>query len=144
MTTIEMRLFLLTEELYKASEEIMELKNDDNYYLSEIIKNARTLTSEFTDDVNRNKYLIVESDMVCNIIPDNDVEDVFNDYDFNERLNKRDLISEALLKVACGYKIGMTIKGICILLDLIDEGLNLTEKGKSCLYTMHGGMNYKL
>jgi predicted P-loop ATPase len=53
------------------------------------------------------------------------------------------LITEGLIKISCGYHVGMTMKGILKNIELIDfDGKGnrwLTHKGKVYLYRLYQG-----
>lgn len=58
--------------------------------------------------------------------------------DFGPR-DKRSVVNEALLKIACGYHIGSTAKKILIKHQLIHYNYNtLTIKGRNYLWSVFG------
>lgn len=56
--------------------------------------------------------------------------------DFGPR-DKRSVVNEALLKIACGYQIGSTAKEILIKHELIAFN-SLTVKGRTYLWSVFG------
>lgn len=68
------------------------------------------------------------------MITDEIIEKAFENTNFGS-MSKRDLVRYGLLKVACGYYNGHTLKRILIDLALINEkSLTLTKEGKKYMY----------
>ena len=70
------------------------------------------------------------------IISDAIIEKVWGYADFGERLNnnKRNVVDNALLKVACGYSNGHTAQQIITDLGLVDEKSRITKIGMIYLW----------
>lgn len=67
------------------------------------------------------------------LITDKAINIAWGNANFGEKLDKRTIIASALLKYACGYYTGHTIKCICSELGLRNDN-GLTEIGKKYLY----------
>jgi hypothetical protein len=67
------------------------------------------------------------------MITDEQIEKAFENTNFGS-MTKRDLVRYGLLKVACGYYNGHTLKRILIELALVKENSTLTKAGKEYLY----------
>ena len=70
------------------------------------------------------------------IISNKEVDEVFEGTNFGSR-NPRQMLKEGLLKRACGYYTGHTIKCIMIDLELTNKKQDLTRKGMDYLYECH-------
>jgi hypothetical protein len=75
--------------------------------------------------------------MTQNIISDEAITAAWGNANFGEDVDKREIISNALLKYACGYVTGHTIECICTELKLIGKTRNLTKSGKQYLYAFY-------
>lgn len=75
------------------------------------------------------------------LITDEELNDVFGSSNFGDR-SKRDMLKNSLLKTACGYASGHTIKCIMQELGLIGKShmkeMTLTKKGKEYLWEAYG------
>jgi hemoglobin-like flavoprotein len=67
------------------------------------------------------------------ILTDEQINNAWGNANFGES-KKRDVVANALLKYASGYKTGHTIQCICHELGLIRKHCNLSTKGKQYLY----------
>jgi hypothetical protein len=82
------------------------------------------------------------------IITDKAIDIVWDNADFGANQSKRGMIAQSLLKVACGYETGSTIRDIMNELGLIsisrsvypegDNIVKLTQLGKEFLYEAYG------
>jgi hypothetical protein len=80
------------------------------------------------------------------IITDKAIDIVWDNADFGANQSKRGMIAQSLLKVACGYETGSTIKQIMENLglvkivhkDLTESYTKLTQLGKEFLYEAYG------
>ena len=71
------------------------------------------------------------------IITDKQINDVWGNANFGEELNKnkRNVVDNALLKMACGYSNGYTAHCIIEELRLVNKNKTLTKLGKEYLYS---------
>lgn len=67
------------------------------------------------------------------MLPDSIINMAWGNANFGDT-PKREVIKWALLKFACGYKTGYTIKAILLDLGLLTQRLHLTTKGKKYLF----------
>lgn len=68
------------------------------------------------------------------ILTDEQIDKAWGNANFGESCVKRDLIKNSLLKLACGYMTGSTIRHILSELGLIKKTYTLTKLGKEYLW----------
>ena len=70
------------------------------------------------------------------IITDEMINNVWGNANFGEELNKnkRNVVDNALLKIACGYSNGYTAHSIIEELGLVNTNKELTKLGRKYLY----------
>ncbi len=75
-------------------------------------------------------------DSVHDILTDTQVKEAWGNADFGIK-KPREVISNTLLKCACGYATGSTARAICEELGLITHDWELTQRGKAYLFAAY-------
>lgn len=68
------------------------------------------------------------------MITDEAIEKAWGNANFGPNPDKREIIKDTLLKIACGYNTGHTAKQICNELGLLKGSYKLSKKGGAYLY----------
>lgn len=76
-------------------------------------------------------------------VTDEEIEKAFGQsiYPTNESYTKREILNDNLLKIACGFHTGSTIRYIAQNLGLLDNKFKFTNKGSYYLYTQYSALN---
>lgn len=75
-------------------------------------------------------------DSVHDILTDAQIKSAWGNADFGIK-QPREVISNTLLKCACGYATGRTARVICEELGLITDDWQLTQMGKAYLFAAY-------
>lgn len=78
-------------------------------------------------------------DKVEDLVTDRQLELAFLNTNFGERLTKRQIVANTILKCAAGYSTGHTAKCIAEELGLVTPSWELSHRGKLYLYAAYAG-----